>query len=80
VFVNGCFWHGHGGCKYSKLPETNLEFWKHKIEGNAAHDIEVRTQLQQSGWQVVTIWQCQLKPDVREQTFTELLKSLSNEG
>ena len=50
IFVNGCFWHGHEGCKYYVLPKTNVEFWKNKIERNRSRDIEERQQLTSMGW------------------------------
>jgi len=60
IFVNGCFWHGHKGCKRSKLPATNQRFWKDKIEGNVKHDRKVRRELNKQGWRTLTIWQCQI--------------------
>ena len=55
IFVNGCFWHGHEGCKYYVLPKTNVEFWKNKIERNRSRDIEERLQLTSMGWHCLTI-------------------------
>ena len=72
VFVDGCFWHGHEGCKYYVLPKTNVEFWKNKIERNRSRDIEERQQLTSMGWHCITIWECQLKPKVRQQTLDAL--------
>lgn len=60
IFVHGCFWHGHG-CKIGKLPKSNLEFWDQKIERNRQRDIENRSELEQIGWTVEEIWQCELK-------------------
>ena len=74
VFVNGCFWHGHEGCKYYVLPKTNVEFWQKKIERNRDRDLEERQQLSSMGWHCITVWECQLKPKARQQT----LKSLEN--
>ena len=75
VFVNGCFWHGHKGCKYSHLPSTNLEYWKKKISDNIERDERKKRELEELGYRVLTVWQCQLKPCVRE----ENLKRLTNE-
>ena len=72
VFVDGCFWHGHEGCKYYVLPKTNVEFWKNKIERNRSRDIEERQQLTSMGWHCITVWECQLKPKVRQQTLEAL--------
>lgn len=59
VFVHGCFWHGHG-CRRSKLPQSNEEFWKSKIGKNRVRDRKARRALAKLGWRVVTLWQCEL--------------------
>jgi DNA mismatch endonuclease (patch repair protein) len=61
VFVNGCFWHGHKGCRYAGLPKTRTEFWEEKIEKNMARDRANIALLRQNGWKVLTVWQCELK-------------------
>ncbi|HRJ51905.1 MAG TPA: very short patch repair endonuclease [Candidatus Thiothrix moscowensis] len=61
VFIHGCFWHGHEGCKYFKVPQTRTEFWLNKIEGNRLRDKQVRTQLEESGWRVGIIWECSVR-------------------
>ena len=55
IFVNGCFWHGHEGCKYFVLPKTNTAFWKDKIERNRERDKTERQQLASLGWHTITI-------------------------
>jgi DNA mismatch endonuclease, patch repair protein len=60
VFVHGCFWHAHG-CALSKLPATRQEFWKQKLEGNAARDRRAIEVLQAAGWRVLVIWECALR-------------------
>ena len=72
IFVNGCFWHGHEGCKYYVLPKTNVEFWKNKIERKRSRDIEERQLRTAMGWRCITFWECQLKPKVRQQTLEAL--------
>lgn len=72
IFINGCFWHGHDGCKYYVLPQTNVEFWKNKIERNRNRDVEERRKLTSMGWHCITVWECQLKPKVRQQTLEAL--------
>ena len=72
IFVNGCFWHGHEGCRYYVLPKTNVDFWQRKIERNRSRDIEERQRLTSMGWRCITIWECQLKPKVRQQTLEAL--------
>jgi DNA mismatch endonuclease, patch repair protein len=59
VFVHGCFWHGHG-CRRSKLPQSNVEFWESKIGKNRVRDRKAVVELRKLGWRVVTLWQCQL--------------------
>lgn len=66
IFVNGCFWHGHEGCRYYVVPKSNTEFWKAKIARNRARDIEEQRRLASMGWHCITVWECQLKPAVRE--------------
>lgn len=61
VFVNGCFWHGHEGCRYARLPKTRVDFWRAKIEKNQTRDRENIALLEASGWRVLTVWQCELK-------------------
>ena len=78
IFVNGCFWHGHQGCKYFVLPKSNVEFWQNKIERNRVRDVEEQRQLASMGWYCITIWECQLKPKVRQQTLTALEYTLSH--
>jgi DNA mismatch endonuclease, patch repair protein len=62
IFINGCFWHGHEGCKYFKIPETRTEWWIEKITGTQKRDREAENQLIELGWKVITLWECELKP------------------
>ena len=76
VFVHGCFWHGHDDCKTFRMPKTNKEFWKSKIERNRLRDMRDRLQLRELGWHVITIWECQLKPKVRNDYLHALIHTL----
>ena len=78
VFVNGCFWHGHEGCKYFRLPKTNTEFWKKKIKRNKERDRFEQKQLAAMGWHCITVWECELKPKVREQTLKSLAFTINH--
>lgn len=60
VFVHGCFWHGHD-CKKGSLPETRKEFWEKKINGNKIRDRKNRQALEEKGWSVLTVWECEIK-------------------
>lgn len=70
IFVNGCFWHGHEGC--CKIPQTNTEFWVNKITRNQQRDQQNYQLLKDNGWQVIVIWECQLKADRLERTMGEV--------
>ena len=60
VFVNGCFWHKHAGCPRVRIPATNREYWVAKLERNHARDERNVALLEESGWAVMTVWECQL--------------------
>ena len=79
IFINGCFWHGHSGCKYATIPKANHDFWLAKISGNIERDKTNYAKLFELGWKVVEIWQCELKPKFREQTLNNLLTELRND-
>lgn len=70
IFVNGCFWHGHEGC--CKIPQTNREFWVSKIQRNQQRDQQNYQLLKDNGWQVIVIWECQLKAKVLDRTMYEV--------
>lgn len=77
IFVNGCFWHGHEGCKYFKMPKSNVEFWNAKISRNRQRDKRVQEDLAKMGWHCITIWECELKPSIREHTLASLAYTLN---
>lgn len=72
IFVNGCFWHAHEGCRYFVWPKNNADFWKKKIESNVTRDIKNHQQLKDLGWKVLIIWECELKRDCRVETFERI--------
>jgi DNA mismatch endonuclease, patch repair protein len=61
IFVHGCFWHGHEGCRKSQLPTSNIEFWTEKIGRNKERDQKEIQELEKLGWKVIVIWQCEIK-------------------
>lgn len=61
VFVHGCFWHRHEGCRYTTTPSTRPEFWQAKFDANVARDRSVHDQLLDAGWRVATVWECALR-------------------
>jgi len=60
IFVHGCFWHRHRGCKLARLPKSRVDFWTEKLESNRKRDILVREKLRKAGWRVLVVWECQL--------------------
>ena len=77
IFVHGCYWHRHPGCKYAYMPKTNVEFWEKKFSENIANDEKNRLKLETSGWTVITLWECDIKRDF-ESTMDKLLYQLSS--
>jgi DNA mismatch endonuclease Vsr len=77
IFINGCFWHGHKGCRYFVLPKTRTEWWLQKIKGTMHRDKEAEIKLNVLGWRVITIWECELKPKNLEFTLNSLLIKLN---
>jgi len=79
IFIHGCFWHGHEGCKKSALPATNLEFWKDKLQKNKERDKSNILKLQESGWKVIVVWQCELKNStVRNNRLEKLIVEIAS--
>ena len=76
VFINGCFWHGHEGCRYYVLPKTNTEFWLNKIKGNTIRDAIKNDELKELGWKIITVWECELKKARFEDTMNSLINAL----
>lgn len=73
VFIDGCFWHGHEGCRYFRMPKTNTLFWRHKIAMNFARDYANNTDLRLAGWRVIRIWECEIKRKAKREETLELL-------
>ena len=76
IFVHGCFWHSHPGCRYAVSPKSNTEYWGAKLSGNAARDVKNQEHLKNVGWNVIVIWECNLKKDCFLKTMSSLTKSL----
>jgi len=76
VFINGCFWHGHEGCRYFVWPKSNTDYWKQKINGNIKRDKNTYSILQDQGWRVIIVWECELKKAVMEQTIQKIVKQI----
>lgn len=72
IFVHGCFWHFHENCRYAVMPSSNVDFWKKKLNGNRLRDERNKKALTEMGWNVIVIWECQLKKCKRDQTLEDL--------
>ena len=78
IFVHGCFWHRHSDCRYFVIPKTRTQWWLDKINGNVVNDEKKKQKLTELGWNVVTVWECETKPEKREATFKKLIKQFKN--
>ena len=78
IFVNGCFWHVHEGCKYFVWPKNNAEFWKDKLGKNVERDQRNYALLEQQGWRILVVWECELKTTSRNVKLSQLEKTLCN--
>lgn len=66
IFVNGCFWHHHEGCPEGKIPKSNLGYWEPKLLRNSRRDSEGISALEQSGWRVLVIWECEIRKHLED--------------
>lgn len=78
LFVHGCYWHGHEGCRDFAPPKTRTEWWLNKINGNIKRDIKNTSQLEQLGWKVIVAWECELTPDKIGDSIKSIVNRLSN--
>lgn len=76
IFINGCFWHRHENCKYATIPKTRTDFWLEKFDKNIANDKIHKQQLEDMGWKVLVIWECQLHKKEFEDTMQTVLKQI----
>lgn len=76
IFVNGCFWHGHKDCRYFVIPKTNTDFWLNKINTNIERDKHKQEALKELGWNVIVVWECELKKQTRELTLKTIMEQI----
>lgn len=76
IFIHGCFWHGHEGCKYFVIPKTRTEWWLQKINRNKELDDLADKKLAKLGWKIITVFECDLKGEKKEKTLLKILKKL----
>ena len=81
IFINGCFWHGHEGCKHFVWPKSNEEFWKNKIQTNISRDKKKITALESLGWNVIVVWECELKKQIQNESLERIkFNIIKNKG
>ena len=78
IFVHGCFWHAHEDCKYFKIPKTRTEWWKEKLYRNKERDENHIQELEEMGWSVIVVWECELKQKERKETLFNLIEVLKS--
>ncbi len=79
VFVNGCFWHGHQGCKWFARPKTNTEFWNAKFQYNIDRDQRNYKKLEEMGWHVLIIWECEIRHGDAVEAMDNLIERILSE-
>ena len=77
IFVNGCFWHKHEGCKYFVWPKNNAEFWHEKILSNVERDLRNYERLQQMGRNIIVVWECELKKELRLEALNKVAQRIT---
>ena len=75
IFVHGCYWHRHRGCKDATMPKSNTEFWEKKFSGTVIRDSQKKDSLIELGWSVIVIWECEIKNEIFEKKLENNLKS-----
>jgi DNA mismatch endonuclease, patch repair protein len=76
ILVHGCFWHGHKDCKYFVVPKTRTEWWMNKIAGNQKNDLVKKKELKKAGWNVIEVFECELKKDKLEKTVNKIINNI----
>ena len=76
IFVNGCFWHMHEGCKQGRLPKSNVDYWREKLAKNVENDKKHTEQILGMGWTPITIWECELKKNF-EDTMDKIILEIT---
>ena len=79
VFIHGCFWHQHQGCRRAVIPKSNVEYWEPKLQRNVERDKENIEALHRLGWRTIVVWECELTKKRRAETLAKLYKEITNE-
>ena len=77
IFVHGCFWHKHDNCPHFSMPKVRQEFWEAKFNRNKQRDAKVVEQLEEMGWRVIVVWECELKKKTREERLERLYREIT---
>lgn len=77
LFVHGCFWHQHAGCRYAYMPATNQQFWQSKLRGNVVRDRLHEDKLTIEGWRVLTVWECQVHVESTMNELADTIRGIS---
>ena len=77
IFIHGCFWHGHIGCDYFKIPKSNTQFWVEKIEKNRDRDAEVLNYLRANSWRICIIWECAIRGKTQMKNYYKIINKIS---
>ena len=80
IFVHGCFWHAHQGCKFAKTPSTRTEFWTTKLQGNVDRDGRVACKLAEMGWRVLYLWECSTRDPTAAEGLPDALRGWIDSG
>lgn len=73
IMVHGCFWHRHPGCRFATMPTSNREFWDRKFIANVARDAKNAKDIIEAGWNLVVVWECELKQPIRQETIEKVM-------
>lgn len=79
IFVHGCFWHAHEGCKIAHIPKTNVEFWTGKLNKNKERDKKNKSEIQALGWEVITVWECEVTKKALSNIIENIISALNRE-
>lgn len=78
IFIHGCFWHRHPNCKYATMPDTNKEYWDKKFQDTINRDALEQKILSEAGWNIIVIWECEIKSsfdDILNKTIKQILSN-----
>lgn len=79
IFIHGCFWHGHEGCRYYVVPKTRTEWWLDKIKRNARKDLQAEAAISSKGWRILKVWECDLKKGIVGESLQKLSEDIKSD-